>query len=428
MIKIENVKARQILDSRGNPTVEVDIILSDGVLGRASVPSGASTGKYEAVELRDNHTYYHGKSVNNAVDNIDNEIKNILLGRSPFEQYKIDNDLISLDGTSNKSKLGANAILGVSLAIAKAASISMSQPLYKYIGGLSSNILPVPLMNIINGGAHANNLLDIQEFMIVPVNFERFSDALRAGTEIFHNLKKILSDNKYSTSVGDEGGFAPEINDPSIALDLISKSIEVSGYKVGEDIFFALDAAASEFYKDKQYFLNHGDLSLNTEQLLDYWKILIDKYPIISIEDPFDEDDINGFSMFTNTFGNKVQIVGDDLFVTSEKKLIDGINQNAGNSILIKLNQVGTLTETLETIETAKKHNFSTIISHRSGETEDTFISDLCVGSNAGQIKTGSLSRSDRTSKYNQLLRIEEDLGEEAKFLGKEILKIINKI
>jgi len=427
MIKIENVKGRQILDSRGNPTVEVDIVLSNGLVGSASVPSGASTGKYEAVELRDGFKSYHGKGVTKAIDNIDNDIKNIILGRSPLEQTKIDNDLISLDGTSNKNKLGANAILGVSMAVARAGAVSLNQPLYKYIGGLSSKVMPVPLMNIINGGAHANNLLDIQEFMIMPVNFERFSDALRAGVEIFHNLKKILDDKNYSTSVGDEGGFAPKIDDPKIALDLISKSIEVSGYRVGEDVFVALDAAASEFYKKNKYILNDNNKLLTTDELIDYWGGLIKNYPIISIEDPFDEDDINGFAKFTNLYGKNLQIVGDDLFVTSEKKLSEGIQKQAGNSILIKLNQVGTLTETLDTISKAKKHNFNTIISHRSGETEDNFISDLCVGINAGQIKTGSLSRSDRTSKYNQLLRIEEQLGEEAKFIGNEILDIINK-
>ncbi len=427
MIKIENVKGRQILDSRGNPTVEVDIILSNGLVGSASVPSGASTGKYEAVELRDGFKSYHGKGVSKAIDNIDNDIKNIILGRSPLEQTKIDNDLISLDGTPNKNKLGANAILGVSMAVARAGAISLNQPLYKYIGGLSSKIMPVPLMNIINGGAHANNLLDIQEFMIMPVNFERFSDALRAGAEIFHNLKKILDNKKYSTSVGDEGGFAPKIDDPKIALDLISKSIEVSGYRVGEDIFVALDVAASEFYKNNKYILNDKKTLLTTDELIDYWGGLIKNYPIISIEDPFDEDDINGFAKFTNLYGKNLQIVGDDLFVTSEKKLSEGIQKEAGNAILIKLNQVGTLTETLDTISKAKKHNFNTIISHRSGETEDNFISDLCVGTGAGQIKTGSLSRSDRTSKYNQLLRIEEQLGEEAKFLGNKILDVINK-
>tara|TARA_B100000963_G_scaffold118161_1_gene102848 strand:+ start:1124 stop:2410 length:1287 start_codon:yes stop_codon:yes gene_type:complete len=427
MNKIENIKGRQILDSRGNPTIEVDVILSNGLVGRASVPSGASTGKYEAVELRDEYKLYHGKSVTKAIDNIDNDIKNIILGRSPLEQNKIDKDLISLDGTSNKSNLGANAILGVSMAIARAGAISLNQPLYKYIGGLSSKVMPIPLMNIINGGAHANNLLDIQEFMIMPVNFERFSDALRAGTEIFHNLKIILDNNDYSTSVGDEGGFAPKIDDPKTALDLISKSIEISGYKVGEDIFIALDAAASEFFKKNKYFLNDKNNSLNTDELIEYWGMLIKNYPIISIEDPFDEDDINGFVKFTNLYGKNLQIVGDDLFVTSEQKLSDGIRKKAGNSILIKLNQVGTLTETLDTISKAKKHNFNTIISHRSGETEDNFISDLCVGINAGQIKTGSLSRSDRTSKYNQLLRIEELLGEDAKFIGNEILTMINK-
>ncbi len=427
MISIKEIKGRQIIDSRGAPTIEVDVYLSDGSFGRSSVPSGASTGKYEAVELRDNEKKFNGKSVFKAINNIENEIKNVLIGRSPFEQKEIDKDLIFLDGTQNKSKLGANAILGVSMAVSKAAANSTGLSLSKYIGGLNSNILPVPLMNIINGGAHSSNQLDIQEFMIMPINFSNFKDALRAGVEIFFNLKTILLDKNYSTNVGDEGGFAPEIDSPKIALDLISKAIEVSGYRVGEDIFFALDAAASEFYKNKKYFLKDGNLKLNTDELIEYWGSLIKKYPILSIEDPFEEDDIYGFTEFTNLFGNEIQIVGDDFFVTSEKKLKNGIINKAGNSILIKLNQVGTLSETLNTIRSAKTGNYTTIISHRSGETEDSYISDLCVGTNAGQIKTGSLSRSDRTAKYNQLLRIEEDLGSEANFLGKEILSIIKK-
>ncbi len=428
MPKVVDIKGRQILDSRGNPTVEVDIFLSDGSFGRSSVPSGASTGKYEAVELRDNNSEFAGKSVYNAINNVENDIKNILLGRSPFDQVEIDNDLILLDGSDNKSKLGANAILGVSMAIARAAANSQSIPLRRYIGGLNSNVLPIPLMNILNGGAHSSNFLDIQEFMIMPINFSNFKDALQAGVEIFHSLKKILLDKNYSTNVGDEGGFAPDIDSPEIALDLISKAIEVSGYRVGEDVYFALDAAASEFYENDCYNLSQGKVKLDTNELVDYWGSLIKKYPIISIEDPFHEEDVNGFIKFTSLYGKHLQIVGDDFFVTSEKKLRDGISNKAGNSILIKLNQIGTLSETLSTIRTAKNNKFTTIVSHRSGETEDTFISDLSVGMNAGQIKTGSLSRSDRTSKYNQLLRIEEELGNESNFLGKELIDMIKNV
>ena len=372
MLSIKDIKGRQILDSRGSPTIEVDIHLSDGSFGRSSVPSGASTGKYEAVELRDHSKEFNGKSVFKAIKNIENEIKHILLGRSPFEQNEIDNDLILLDGTKNKSKLGANAFLGVSMAVSRAAANSTGLSLSKYIGGLNSNMLPIPFMNVINGGAHSSNKLDIQEFMIMPINFTNFKDALRAGVEIFFNLKMILLDKNYSTNVGDEGGFAPDIDKPETALDLISEAIEVSGYRVGEDIFFALDAAASEFYKNKKYFLKDGNQKLNTDELIDYWGSLVKKYPIISIEDPFDEDDIDGFAKFTNLFGNKIQIVGDDFFVTSEEKLKNGIIKKACNSILIKLNQVGTLSETLNTIRTAMTSNYTTVISHRSGETEDS--------------------------------------------------------
>ena len=422
MIKIQNVKGREILDSRGNPTIEVDIVLSNGLVGSASVPSGASTGKYEAVELRDGFKSYHGKGVTKAIDNIDNDIKNIILGRSPLEQTKIDNDLISLDGTSNKNKLGANAILGVSMAVARAGAISLNQPLYKYIGGLSSKVMPVPLMNIINGGAHANNLLDIQEFMIMPINFERFSDALRAGVEIFHNLKKILDDKNYSTSVGDEGGFAPNINSSSEVIETVLKSVEDAGFKPGKDIYLSLDVASTEFYKNNKYDLQGEKIVLSSDEMIKYLEKLVNAYPIYSIEDGMSEDDWDGWSNLTSTIGKKVQLVGDDLFVTNKNRLQKGIAENAGNSILVKVNQIGTLKETLESIKLAKENNFTTIISHRSGETEDTTIADLSVGVSAGQIKTGSLSRTDRTAKYNQLLRIEEALQGKAKYAGSSIL------
>ena len=420
MVYISDIHARQILDSRGNPTVEVDVLLSDGKIGRAAVPSGASTGEYEAYELRDgNNGLYRGLSVLNAISNVNIDISNTFSGRNPFEQNKIDQDLIELDGTNNKNKLGANAMLGFSMAVAKSAALSLNVPLYQYLGGIRSNTLPVPMMNIINGGAHATNGLDFQECMIMPIGFSNFSDALRAGTEVFHNLKQILSDKGYSVAVGDEGGFAPDVNNLDDALANISDAIEKSGYKLGEQIYIAIDAAASELFDGQNYFLKGENKKLNTDQLVKYWEDLCKKFPVVSIEDPFDENDWNGFKELTKKIGKNVQIVGDDLFVTNKNRLLTGIENNSANSILIKLNQIGTLSETIETIELAKKSQFGVIVSHRSGETEDVFISDLSVGLNAGQIKTGSVSRTDRTAKYNQLIRIEEMLGSDAKYFGK---------
>ena len=420
MVYISDIHARQILDSRGNPTVEVDVLLSDGIIGRAAVPSGASTGEYEAYELRDgNNSLYRGLSVLNAISNVNIDISNTFSGRNPFEQNKIDQDLIELDGTNNKNKLGANAMLGFSMAVAKSAALSLNVPLYQYLGGIRSNTLPVPMMNIINGGAHANNGLDFQECMIMPIGFSNFSDALRAGTEVFHNLKQILSDKGYSVAVGDEGGFAPDVNNLDDALANISDAIEKSGYKLGEQIYIAIDAAASELFDCQNYFLKGENKKLNTDQLVKYWEDLCKKFPVISIEDPFDENDWNGFKELTKKIGKNVQIVGDDLFVTNKNRLLTGIENNSANSILIKLNQIGTLSETIETIELAKNSQFGVIVSHRSGETEDVFISDLSVGLNTGQIKTGSVSRTDRTAKYNQLIRIEEMLGSDAKYFGK---------
>jgi len=420
MVYISDIHARQILDSRGNPTVEVDVLLSDGILGRAAVPSGASTGEYEAYELRDgNNSLYRGLSVLNAISNVNIDISNTFSGRNPFEQNKIDQDLIELDGTNNKNKLGANAMLGFSMAVAKSAALSLDVPLYQYLGGIRSNTLPVPMMNIINGGAHANNGLDFQECMIMPIGFSNFSDALRAGTEVFHNLKQILSDKGYSVAVGDEGGFAPDVNNLDDALANISDAIEKSGYKLGEQIYIAIDAAASELFDGQNYFLKGENKKLNTDQLVIYWEDICKKFPVISIEDPFDENDWNGFKELTKKIGKNVQIVGDDLFVTNKNRLLTGIKNNSANSILIKLNQIGTLSETIETIELAKNSQFGVIVSHRSGETEDVFISDLSVGLNTGQIKTGSVSRTDRTAKYNQLIRIEEMLGSDAKYFGK---------
>jgi enolase len=420
MVHILDIHGRQIIDSRGNPTLEVDVSLSDGSIGRAAVPSGASTGEYEAYELRDrNLTLYNGLSVYDAVSNVNIDISNTFCGRSPFEQNKIDSDLIELDGTNNKSTLGANAMLGFSMAVARAAASSLKIPLYQYLGGLRSNTLPVPMMNIINGGAHANNGLDFQECMIMPIGFSNFSDALRAGTEVFHNLKKILSDKGFSTAVGDEGGFAPNFNNLEDALVNISDAIEKSGYKLGEEIYIAIDAAASELYDGQIYELKGENKKLNTDQLVQYWDDICKKFPIVSIEDPFDENDWDGFKELTKIIGRNVQIVGDDLFVTNKERLLTGIKNDAANSILIKLNQIGTLSETIETIELAKSSRFGVIVSHRSGETEDVFISDLSVGLNAGQIKTGSVSRTDRTAKYNQLIRIEETLGSDAKYFGK---------
>ena len=421
MVYIEDVQARQILDSRGNPTIEVDVRLSDGSVGRAAVPSGASTGKYEAYELRDKkNNLYNGYGVSKAVENVNVEIFNTFSGRNPLEQKSIDYDLIELDNTKNKSRLGANAMLGFSMAVARASANFKGLPLWHYIGGIRANTLPVPMMNIINGGAHANNGLDFQECMIMPIGFSTFSEALRAGVEIFQSLKNILLENSLSTAVGDEGGFAPNISNLEEALSYISRAIEKSGYKLGDEIFISIDAAASELYKKGFYHLSGENKKLNTDELFKYWEGICKKFPIVSIEDPFDENDWDGFNELTKVLGNKLQVVGDDLFVTNKKRLLRGIQENSGNAILIKLNQIGTVSETLETIELAKNYNFGVIVSHRSGETEDVFISDLSVALNAGQIKTGSLSRSDRTAKYNQLLRIEEALGDNAHYYGKD--------
>ena len=422
MSKIKNITARQILDSRGNPTVEVDVETQLGFFGRAAAPSGASTGVYEALELRDSKSYFHGKSVLNAVKNVNTILRNTLIGHSVELQEEIDLKMIDIDGTENKSLLGANAILPVSLAVAKAAAHEKKMYLYEYLSN-GEYVLPVPMMNILNGGVHADNQIDIQEFMIVPVSASSFSDALRIGVEIFHSLKDILKANNLSTNVGDEGGFAPNLMSNEHAIEIVLNSIEKAGYKVGSDVSIALDAAASEFYnKTKQkYCLNKSSKfsqELTSLEMVDFWIDLVDKYPIISIEDALHEDDWSGWSKLTKKIGSKIQLVGDDLFVTNSNRLDIGIQNKAANSILIKLNQIGTLTETLSTINMARLNNFNTIISHRSGETEDVTIADLAVACCAGQIKTGSLCRSDRVAKYNQLLRIEEKLGRKATYNG----------
>ncbi len=418
-MQIVQIKARQILDSRGNPTIETDVITSRGVLGRASVPSGASTGKYEAVELRDGDKgIYMGKGVLRAIANVNKILNEELKGAYVTDQSGIDAAMIQLDGTPNKKNLGANAILSVSLAVAKAAAQSSGQSLYRYIGGVNANTLPIPMMNILNGGQHADNLLDIQEFMIMPVGANSFSDSLRMGTEVFHHLKAVLKKGGFSTNVGDEGGFAPNLKNHDEAIELILKAIESAGYKAGEEIVIALDAAASEFYneKKKKYHFKSTKKYLSSEELVDYWDKLTDKYPIASIEDGLHEDDWKAWRMLNEKIGDKIQIVGDDLFVTNPERLIKGINEYSANAILIKLNQIGTLTETINAVDLAKKNGYNTIISHRSGETEDTTIAELAVALNAGLIKTGSLSRTDRIAKYNQLLRIEEELGASARF------------
>ncbi len=408
MSKIKNIKAREILDSRGNPTVEVDVVLESGVIGRASVPSGASTGEREAIELRDNDlTRYNGKGVLKAVNNVNTIIKASLIGENALDQKRIDNIMIELDGTKNKSNLGANAILGVSMAVLKAAANYYKEPLYKYFDKEIS--MPRAMMNILNGGMHADNGLDFQEFMIVP-EAPSFAERLRIGSEVFHSLKSVLKEKGLSTNVGDEGGFAPNLNTNVEALDAIIDAIKLAGYKPGENVFLALDVAASEFYRDGKYYLKGENRILTTSGLISYYEDLINKYPIISIEDPVDENDWEGFSEITQKLGDKIQLVGDDLFVTNKEYLQKGIDMKAGNAILLKVNQIGTITETLETIKMAKDAGYKTIISHRSGETEDVTIADLAVALNLGQIKTGSLSRTDRTSKYNELLRIEETL------------------
>lgn len=411
MSKIKDIKAREILDSRGNPTVEVDVLLESGAKGRAAIPSGASTGSKEALELRDNDPKrYQGKGVLKAVNNVNTIIKDALIGLESSHQRQIDETMIKLDGTENKTNLGANATLGVSLAVLKATAKEKNIPLYKYFGDEIS--LPRPMMNILNGGAHADNNLDFQEFMIIP-NAKNFKETLRIGSEVFHTLKKVLKENGFNTGVGDEGGFAPNLNTNEEALDMLMEAIKEAGYTPGKDVNFALDVAASEFYEDDIYNLKGANKKLTSNELVDYYQTLIDKYPIISIEDPVDEEDWEGFRKMTEKYGDKIQLVGDDLFVTNIKYLQKGIDNKAGNAILIKLNQIGTFTETLETINLAKENGYKTIISHRSGETEDVTIADLAVALNLGQIKTGSLSRSERTAKYNELLRIEEDLNHE---------------
>ena len=407
MSKIKDVIGREILDSRGNPTVEVDVILESGIMGRAMVPSGASTGEREALEMRDGGTRYMGKGVLNAVAHVNNELKNLVIGMDVLDQKKLDYAMIELDGTDTKSKLGANAILGVSMAALKAAAQYKNLPLYKYIG--NGKTLPRPMMNIINGGAHADNKLDFQEFMIIPQR-DTIKERVRVGSEVFHNLKKVLNERGLSTGVGDEGGFAPDLKSNSEGFDLIIEAIKKAGYEPGVDVNLAIDVAASEFYKDGKYNLVGENRSLTTEELVDFYVELVNKYPIISIEDPVDENDWEGFRLITERIGDKVQLVGDDLFVTNKKCLQMGIDNHAGNAILLKVNQIGTITETLETIELARNNNYKTIISHRSGETEDTTIADLAVGLDLGQIKTGSMSRTDRICKYNQLIRIEEEL------------------
>jgi len=419
---IERIHARQILDSRGNPTVEVDVITSDGYFGRAAVPSGASTGVHEAVELRDgDKSRFVGKGVTKAIDNVNSKISESLLGFSVFEQNLIDKTMIALDGTENKSKLGANAILGVSLAVAKAAANASGQPLYRYVGGVNANTLPVPMMNILNGGSHADNSIDFQEFMIMPTNAPTFSESLRMGTEVFHHLKSVLKDKGLSTNVGDEGGFAPNLGSNVEGIEVVLQAIEKAGYRPGEDISIALDAASSEFY-EKENGIYHlrwstGD-KLSSTEMADFWTDWVNKYPILSIEDGMDEDDWEGWKNLTEKTGNKVQLVGDDLFVTNVKRLQEGISNSIANSILVKVNQIGTLSETINAVNLATKNKYTSVMSHRSGETEDNTIADLAVALNTGQIKTGSASRSDRMAKYNQLIRIEEELGENGFFPG----------
>ena len=408
MSKIKEVIGREILDSRGNPTVEVDVILECGIVGRAAVPSGASTGEREALEMRDGGTRYMGKGVQNAVNNVNGELRNFVIGMDALNQKELDYAMIKLDGTETKSRLGANAILGISMAAMKAAAQYKGLPLYRYIG--DGTMLPKPMMNIINGGAHADNSLDFQEFMIIP-QADTIKERVRIGAEVFHNLKKVLNEKGYATGVGDEGGFAPNLKSNAEGFELIIEAITRANYVPGKDVCLAIDVAASEFYKDGMYVLDGEGKSLTTEELVSFYEELVNKYPIISIEDPVDENDWEGFRLITERLGSKVQLVGDDLFVTNKKCLQMGIDNHAGNAILLKVNQIGTITETLETIELARNNGYATVISHRSGETEDTTIADLAVGLNLGQIKTGSLSRTDRVCKYNRLIRIEEELN-----------------
>ncbi len=423
MTAIVELQAREILDSRGNPTVEVDVFLEDGAFGRAAVPSGASTGAHEMLELRDGGDRYGGKGVQKAVDAVNGDIFDALSGSEAEDQRNIDQILLDLDGTENKARLGANAILGASLAVARAAAESHDLPLYAYIGGIWANLLPVPMMNIVNGGAHADNAVDIQEFMIMPLGGETFSEALRMGAEVFHALKSTLSDAGHSTNVGDEGGFAPALSSTTEALDYIQKAIERAGYTCGDDICLALDCAATEFYIDGAYRLDGEGKTLDAVGMADYLENLVNNYPIVSIEDGMAEDDWDGWRVLTEKIGDTTQLVGDDLFVTNPKRLADGIERGTANSILVKVNQIGTLSETLDAVELAHRSGYTAVMSHRSGETEDTTIADIAVATNCGQIKTGSLSRSDRLAKYNQLLRIEERLGSAAKFAGRAALK-----
>ncbi|QJD94949.1 phosphopyruvate hydratase [Mucilaginibacter robiniae] len=432
MSLIIDVHARQILDSRGNPTIEVDVLTENGALGRAAVPSGASTGAHEAVELRDNDkSKYMGKGVLQAVANVNDKLAKELQGMDVFEQNAIDKLMLEIDGSENKGNLGANAILGVSLAVAKAAAQESRQPLYRYVGGVNANTLPIPMMNIINGGSHSDAPIAFQEFMIMPAGAPSFSEALRWGSEIFHNLKKILHDRNLSTAVGDEGGFAPTFEGTEDAAETILKAIEKAGYKPGEEVFLALDCAASEFYVDGKYdytkFEGEKGAVRTSEEQVEYLAQLVEKYPIVSVEDGMSEDDWDGWKLLTERLGEKVQLVGDDLFVTNVIRLQQGIDQHIGNSILVKVNQIGSLTETINAVSLAQTHGYTSVMSHRSGETEDATIADLAVALNCGQIKTGSISRSDRIAKYNQLLRIEEELGANAKFIGKNFKYVKNR-
>ena len=424
MTAILDIRGREILDSRGNPTVEVDVTLEGGIVGRAAVPSGASTGAHEAVELRDgDKKRYGGKGVLKAVGAVNGEIFDTLSGRDVEDQLAIDRTMIDLDGTPNKSRLGANAILGVSLAVAKAAALASGLPLYRYVGGARAHVLPVPLANIINGGAHADNPIDIQEFMIMPVGLPTFADALRASSEVFHALKKRLSDAGHATNVGDEGGFAPNLKSADEALGFIAKAIEAAGYKPGDDVALALDSASTEFFKDGKYAMEGEGKTLDAAGMVKFYEGLCSKYPILSIEDGMSEDDWAGWAALTSALGKKVQLVGDDLFVTNPRRLRQGIDKGTANSILVKVNQIGTLSETLEAVDMAHRAHYTAVMSHRSGETEDSTISDLAVATNCGQIKTGSLSRSDRLAKYNQLLRIEEQLGSQAAYAGRSVIR-----
>ena len=421
---IIDVRARQILDSRGNPTVEVEVLTENGMMGRAAVPSGASTGTHEAVELRDNDkSVYLGKGVLNAVKNVNDKIAPELMGMDVFNQNSIDNLMNAIDGTDNKGSMGANAILGVSMAVAKAAAQESRQPLYRYIGGVNANTLPIPMMNILNGGAHADNKIDFQEFMVMPIGAASFSEGLRMGTEIFHHLKSVLKKKGYSTNVGDEGGFAPNIGSNTEAIEIVLQAIETAGYRPGEDVYIAMDAAASELYKADEgiyHFHKSGGEKLTSAEMVNYWTDWCKKYPIISIEDGLAEDDWNGWAALTKSIGASTQIVGDDLFVTNVKRLATGIEKGIANSILVKVNQIGSVTETIDAVNLAHRNGYTSVMSHRSGETEDTTIADLAVALNCGQIKTGSASRSDRIAKYNQLLRIEEELGSNAYYIGKD--------